>query len=71
MLICLFSQGTGQFIKACIVISPLDGATNLVETEVLPDLATIVRDIEPKVLSNLGAALYARQLAIHLNVSSH
>lgn len=51
------------------MISPLDETTNLVEVEVLPDLKGIVSEIEPKVISNLGAALYARQLAIHLNVS--
>lgn len=63
-------QGTGQFIKACIVVTPLEGATNLVEVELLPDLKHICGEIEPKILSNLGAPLYARQLAIHLNVST-
>lgn len=52
------------------MITPLEEVTNLVEVEVLPDLKYILRsEIEPKVLSNLGASLYARQLAIHLNVS--
>lgn len=54
---------------ACIVITPLEDATNLVEVTFLPDLKHILGEIEPKVLSNLGASLYARQLAIHLNVS--
>lgn len=63
-------QGTGQFIMACIVITPLEEVTNLVEVEYLPDLKNILGEIEPKVLSNLGASLYARQLAIHLNVST-
>lgn len=54
---------------ACIVIIPLDQDTNMVEVEVLPDLKSILGEIEPKVLSNLGASLYARQMAIHLNVS--
>ena len=63
-------KGSGHFIKACIVISPLDGEANLVEVEMLPDLSKILGDIEPRVLSNLGASLYARQMAIHLNVSS-
>lgn len=62
-------KGTGQFITACIVITPLEDMSNIVDVEVLPDLRQIVGDIEPKVLSNLGASLYARQLAIHLNVS--
>lgn len=54
---------------ACIVIVPLSDDTNMVEVEVMPDLKNILGEIEPKVLSNLGASLYARQLAIHLNVS--
>lgn len=62
-------QGTGQIVMACIVINPLDEDTNMVEVEVLPDLKQILGDIEPKVLSNLGTSLFARQLAIHLNVS--
>lgn len=65
----LFLQGTGQFIKACIVVTPLEDSVNLVEVELLQDLKYICGDIEPKILSNLGASLYARQLAIHLNVS--
>lgn len=56
---------------ACIVITPLDDVTNVVEVEYLPNLKFILGEIEPKVLSNLGASLYARQLAIHLNVSCH
>lgn len=63
-------KGTGQFIMAVIVITPLEEVTNLVDVEVLPDLKYILGDIEPKVLSNLGASLYARQLAIHLNLAS-
>jgi len=63
-------KGTGQFILACIVISPLDDETNLVEVELMPDLRNIVGDIEPRVLSNVGAPLYARQMAIHLNLGS-
>lgn len=54
---------------ACIVITPLEDDTNIIEVEVLPDLKYILGDIEPKILSNLGASLHARQLAIHLNVS--
>lgn len=42
----------------------------MVEVEVLPDLKNIVGDIESRVLSNLGASLYARQTAIHLNLAS-
>jgi hypothetical protein len=63
-------KGTGQFIKACVVVVPLDDDTNLVEVEVLPELKSIVGDIESKTLSNLGASLYARQIAIHLNLAS-
>ena len=66
----IYQQGTGQFIKACVIVVPIDDDTNLVEVEVLPDLKCIVGDIEPRVLSNLGASLYARQMAIHLNVST-
>lgn len=55
---------------ACIVITPLEEVTNFVEVEFLPDFKQILGDIEPKILSNLGASLYARQLAIHLNVSN-
>lgn len=63
-------KGTGQFIKACVIIVPLDDDTNYVDVEVLPDLKTIVGDIESRTLSNLGAALYARQISIHLNLAS-
>lgn len=64
-------KGTGQVITACIVITPLEDETNLVEVEVLADLRQILGEIEPKVLSTIGSSLYARQLAIHLNVSLH
>lgn len=66
-------KGTGQFISACIIITPLEDSTNCVEVEVVPGLKDILRDtqytFEPKILSNVGASLYARQVAIHLNVS--
>lgn len=66
-------KGTGQFISACITITPLDDSTNCVEVEVLSGLRDILRDaqyiLEPKVLSNIGTSFYARQVAIHLNVS--
>lgn len=53
------------------MITPLEEeVTNLVEVEFLPDFKHILGEIEPKILSNLGASLYARQLAIHLNVSN-
>lgn len=56
---------------ACVVITPLEEeVTNIVEVEFLPDFKHILGEIEPKILSNLGASLYARQLAIHLNVSN-
>ena len=48
----------------------LDDETNLVEVEILPELRCIVGEIEPRVLSNMGAPLYARQMAIHLNLAS-
>lgn len=54
---------------ACIVITPLEEYTNIVEVEYSPDFKHILGEIEPKILSNLGASLYARQMAIHLNVS--
>lgn len=54
---------------ACIVIIPMDEGSSVVEVEVLPELRHIVGMIEPKVMSNTGASIYARQLAIHLNVS--
>lgn len=63
-------KGTGQFILACIIIVPLDDETNMVEVEMLPELRNIVGEIEPRVLSNVGAPLYARQMAIHLNLGS-
>lgn len=54
---------------ACIIIIPLDEGSSIVEVEVLPELKPIVGEIEPKVMSYTGASIYARQLAIHLNVS--
>ena len=42
----------------------------MVEVEVLPDLKHIVGEIEPRILSNLGASLYSRQMAIHLNLAA-
>uniref|UniRef100_A0A6G1SBK3 Tuberin n=1 Tax=Aceria tosichella TaxID=561515 RepID=A0A6G1SBK3_9ACAR len=63
-------KGTGQFIKACVVVVPLDDDTNFVDVEVLPELKSIVGDIESRILSNLSAALYARQISIHLNLAS-
>lgn len=63
-------KGTGQFVKACVMVAPIADDMNLVSVEVLPELKSIVGDIEPRVLSNLGAALYARQSATHLNLAS-
>lgn len=63
-------KGSGQIMQACIVVTPLDSKTNRVEVEVLPELRETVGDIEPKTLSTLGSALYARCVAIHLGLAS-
>lgn len=66
-------KGIGQILSACIIVTPVDDTTDCVEVEVISGLKDILRDaqhmLEPKVLSNVGASLYARQVAIHLNVS--
>lgn len=61
----------GQFNYACVVVQPLELNTNRIFVRVKEDVAKYVNHAEPTILSDACAPLYARQLALHANVSAH
>lgn len=50
-------------------MQPLELNTNRISVRVKDDVAKYVNHSEPKILSDNSAPLYARQLALHANVS--
>lgn len=53
-----------------MVVQPLELNTNRISVRVKEDVAKYVNHSEPKILSDSSAPLYARQLALHANVST-
>ncbi|KAK0095925.1 hypothetical protein PV326_007052 [Microctonus aethiopoides] len=60
----------GQFNYACVVIQPLDHATNQVTVQAREELAEHIGHSEPKIISDQNLAILSRQLALHANLAS-
>lgn len=58
----------GQFNYACIVIQPLEMGSNLIFVRAKGDIENYFSHLEPKIVSDRGASLMGRQLALHANV---
>lgn len=59
----------GQFNYACIVVEPLELNSNRIFVRGKDDVAKFICNTEPKIISDTSAPCYARQLALHANVS--
>lgn len=68
-IINFFMNFQSQFNYACIVVQPLDVKTNLISVRAKGDIENYFNHLEPKILTDTGAPLFARQLALHANVS--
>lgn len=60
----------GQFNYACVVVEPLELNSNRIFVRCKDEVAKFICNTEPKIISDACAAAYARQLALHANVSS-
>lgn len=60
----------GQFNYACIIIEPLELNSNRIYVRCKDDVAKFICHTEPKIISDAIAPGYARQLALHANVSN-
>lgn len=68
-----YKMGTvkGQFINACIVITPLDQGSNKVFIECKPELDEPLGHVkDPKIVSDRNLAILVRQLALHCNLAA-
>lgn len=65
--IYFFKQG--QFNYACIIVQPLEMGSNLITVRAKGDIEDYFKHLEPMIISDRGAPLLARQLALHANVS--
>lgn len=64
-----FSILQSQFNYACIVVQPLELGANLISVRAKGDIENYFKHLEPKIITDTGAPLFARQLALHANVS--
>lgn len=62
------NNSQGQFNYACIIVQPLEMGSNLVSVRAKGDIEDYFKHLEPMVISDRGAPLLARQLALHANV---
>ncbi|CRK93003.1 CLUMA_CG006605, isoform A [Clunio marinus] len=60
----------GQFNYACVIVQPLELGTNLVSVRAKGDIEDFFKHLEPMIISDRGAPLLARQLALHANMAS-
>lgn len=65
--IYLFFQG--QFSYGCVIVEPLEHGVDQITVKVRDELRDHVSHQEPKIVSDQNAAMLARQLAIHTDVS--
>ncbi|TRY76727.1 hypothetical protein TCAL_07432 [Tigriopus californicus] len=68
-----YKMGTvkGQFINACIVITPLDQGSNKVFIDCKPELDEPLGHVkDPKIVSDRNLAILVRQLALHCNLAA-
>lgn len=59
----------GQFNYACVVVQPLELNSNRIFVKCKDDVSQFICHTEPKIISDASAPLFARQLALHANVS--
>lgn len=63
----------GQFNNACVVVQPLELSSNRIIVRAKDDVAKFIDGggggLDAKIVSDASAALFARQLALHANVS--
>lgn len=59
----------GQFNYACVIVQPLELNSNRILIKCKDDVAQFICHTEPKIISDSSAPMYARQLALHANVS--
>lgn len=59
----------GQFHYACVIVQPLELNSNRIFIRCKKDVAQFISHTEPKIISDSSAPRYARQLALHANVS--
>lgn len=59
----------GQFNYACVVVQPLEMGTNCITVRARDEVIDHLGHTEPKIVSDNNAAILARQLALHANVS--
>lgn len=64
----LTPNSQGQFNYACVVIEPMELDSNRVFVLARDEIAQHV-SAKPKIVSDSGAPLLARQMALHANVS--
>lgn len=68
-VITIFEPFQGQFNFASIIVQPLDHNTNKVTVKVKEELADLIGNCEPNIVSDQNVSILARQLALHANVS--
>lgn len=59
----------GQFNYACIIVQPLEMGSNLISVRAKGDIEDYFKHLDAMIISDRGAPLLARQLALHANVS--
>jgi tuberous sclerosis protein 2 len=60
----------GQFNYAAIIVEPLELGSNLISIQTKNDIHEYFKHLEPKIVSDNGAPLFARQIALHANMAS-
>lgn len=70
MNLTVFHFFQGHFNYACIVIEPLELGCNLISIQTNDSIQKYFSHLEPKIVSDSGAPLFARQLALHADVSN-
>lgn len=58
----------GQFNYACVIVQPLELNSNRIFIKYKDEVSRFISS-EPKIISDSSAPRYARQLALHANVS--
>jgi len=67
-----FGTVKGQFIHACVVITPLDQGSNRVEIQCKPELNEPLEHIkDPRIVSDRNLAVLVRQVALHCNLAAN
>lgn len=60
----------GQFNYACVIVEPIELNSNRIYVRCKDEVSKFISHTEPKIISDASAPGYARQLALHANVSA-